>query len=121
MGASEVGFAAERFAAEYLESKKYTILDHNWSRPWGEIDIVAKRDGVLVFVEVKANTARANGFEPELRAGRTKMTKVVRTARTYLVNKNYDENQEWQVDVISVTFDKEREVAVIKHFKNIDT
>ena len=72
---------------------------------------------VLVFVEVKANRKIIAGFEPELRANSSKIVKVVRTARTYLAEKKYDPEQEWQIDVISIGLDEPRGVAKIRHFK----
>jgi len=117
---SELGFLAENLAARYLEKKGYVILELNYRKPWGELDIVASKEGILVFVEVKANRKIIAGFEPELRANSSKIVKVVRTARTYLVEKHYSVEQEWQVDVISIGLDEPREVAKIRHFKNID-
>jgi len=117
---SEFGFLAENLASRYLEKKGYTILDLNYRKPWGEIDIVASKEGILVFVEVKANRKIIPGFEPELRANSSKIEKVVRTARTYLAEKHYSIEQEWQIDVISVGLDESKEVAKIRHFKNID-
>ena len=74
---------------------------------------------MIIFVEVKANMSDYTNFQPEIRASREKMKKVVRTARTYLAQ--YDLNDsEWRLDVIAVTFDKDRGVAKIRHFKNID-
>src|SRR3990167_2389466 len=120
MSTSELGFLAENLAARYLEKKGYAILDLNFRKTWGELDIVASKEGILVFVEVKANRKIIAGFEPELRANSSKIVKVVRTARTYLVEKHYSVEQEWQVDVISIGLDEPREVAKIRHFKNID-
>ena len=117
---SELGFLAENLAARYLEKKGYVILELNYRKPWGELDIVASKEGILVFVEVKANRKIIAGFEPELRANSSKIVKVVRTARTYLVEKHYSVEKEWQVDVISIGLDEPREVAKIRHFKNID-
>lgn len=120
MSTSELGFLAENLAARYLEKRGYAILGLNYRKPWGEIDIIASKEGILVFVEVKANRKIIAGFEPELRANHPKIVKVVRTARTYLAEKKYSPLQEWQVDVISVGLDEPREVAKIRHFKNID-
>src|SRR3989338_2475584 len=117
---SELGFLAENLAARYLEKKGYVILELNYRKPWGEIDIIASKEGILVFVEVKANRKIIAGFEPELRATSSKIVKVVRTARTYLAAKKYRPEQEWQIDVISIGLDEPRGVANIRHFKNID-
>jgi len=120
MSTSELGFLAENLAARYLEKKGYAILDLNYRKPWGEIDIIATKEGILVFVEVKANRKIIAGFEPELRANSSKIVKVVRTARTYLAERKYGHDQEWQIDVISIGLDEPRDMAKITHFKNID-
>ena len=116
---SQVGKYAEDIAVEYLKTKGYKILFRNYRKPWGEIDIIIGEGKVIIFVEVKANMSDYTNFQPEIRASREKMKKVVRTARTYLAQ--YDLNDsEWRLDVIAVTFDKDRGVAKIRHFKNID-
>ena len=120
MSTSELGFLAENLAAKYLEKKGYAILELNYRKPWGEIDIIASKEGILVFVEVKAKRKIIAGFEPELRANGPKMIKVVRTARTYLAAKKYSPLQEWQIDIISIGLDEPKEMAKIRHFKNID-
>ena len=114
-----LGALAEDIAARSLESRGYTILDRNFRRPWGELDIVAKKGDTVMFVEVKANRQYLSGFEPELRANRAKMEKVIRTARTWLSYRKYPAEQPWQIDILSVTFNENKETAQIKHFKNI--
>jgi len=52
---SEIGKLGENLACEYLKNNRYFIIERNFRRPWGELDIVARqKDGTLVFVEVKA-------------------------------------------------------------------
>src|SRR3989344_4858646 len=115
---TEFGSLAEKYASEFLRARNYSILAHNYSKPWGEIDIIAAKDGVLVFVEVKANSKYIPGFEPELRVNRDKIKRIIRAARTYLADKRCGPEQEWQIDIISITMDNQRKVAKIKHFKN---
>ena len=117
---TQLGNIAERYVVQHLEQRGYEILDRNWRRKWGELDIVAKKDGAVIFVEVKANRDESEGFDPEVRANREKMAKVARTARTYLMSKKYPPEQEWQIDIISVTFDQPNKVAKIVHFKNVE-
>ncbi len=59
------GHDAEKSAAEYLVSQGYEILDINWKTRYCEIDIVAKKDGIVYFVEVKSrkNTDFGSGLE----------------------------------------------------------
>ncbi len=53
MSTTNTGRKAERAAVVYLEMRGFTILEQNWRRPRAEIDIVAKKDGIVHFVEVK--------------------------------------------------------------------
>jgi putative endonuclease len=80
----QTGATAERAVCGDLERLGYLILEQNWRRPWGEIDVIAEKDKVIHFVEVKAATRRDEGFEPFLRANGRKMHKVQRTAETWL-------------------------------------
>ena len=117
---SELGFIAEGYVAQYLKSKKYIIIARNYRQKWGEIDIIAEKDKVLVFVEVKANKKEVAGFEPEQRVSQEKLRRLHRAIQTYLASKKYNPDQDWQIDILSLTLDKEVGVAKIKHFKNVD-
>lgn len=58
------GRRAESAAAAFLEYKGCSIVDRNWRTRWCEIDIVAERDGILYFCEVKyrRNTRQGDGL-----------------------------------------------------------
>ncbi len=117
---SEFGAWAEDYVAQYLELKKYKILTKNYKKPWGEIDIVAEKDKILIFVEVKASKKELAGFEPENRINPEKLRRLYRAVQTYLASRKYPPNQKHQIDVVSLTVDRDKGVAKIKHFKNID-
>jgi putative endonuclease len=116
---SQFGVLAESYASKYLEGKNYRIVGRNYRKPWGEIDIIAEKENVLVFVEVKANRKEIVGFEPELRVGSDKRHRMDRIARTFLSDYRFPSDQPWQMDILAVTFVKERGVAKIRHYKNI--
>lgn len=97
-----LGAQAEEEACKFLRKAGYNIKDRNWRRPWGELDIVAKRNKVIHFIEVKASRQQVAGFEPFLRANERKMHKVQRTARTWLADHRYGPETEWQMDIISI-------------------
>ncbi len=65
MSSTETGRKAEKAAATYLEMRKYKIIERNWRRPRCEIDIIAEKDGVIYFVEVKyrRNDDQGGGLE----------------------------------------------------------
>lgn len=101
----KLGAAAEEAVCAHLKTLGYRILDRNWRRPWGELDVVAELDETLHFVEVKAASRSVVGFEPHLRADGRKMHKVRRTAQTWLAAHRYSPATEWQLDVASVVMD----------------
>jgi putative endonuclease len=53
MTTTEIGRKAEAAARVYLEMRGFKIIEQNWRRPRCEIDIIARKDGVVHFVEVK--------------------------------------------------------------------
>jgi putative endonuclease len=65
MNSTDTGRRAEKAAATYLEMRGYQVLERNWRRPRCEIDIIAKKDGVIYFVEVKyrRNDNQGGGLE----------------------------------------------------------
>jgi len=116
----DFGMWAEDYVAQYLEGKNYVIVDRNYRKKWGEIDIIAEKEGILIFIEVKANKKEVAGFEPENRVNPEKLRRLNRAIQTYLSSKKYSPDQDWQIDVVALTLDKDRGVAKIKHFKNIE-
>lgn len=116
---SELGFFAEEYAARYLKSKQYRVVAHNYRKPWGEVDVIVEKEGIVIFVEVKANRKEIAGFEPELRVSPDKRHRMIRIARTFLVDHNFPDDQPWQMDIIAITFVKERGIAKVRHYKNI--
>lgn len=102
---SETGNLGEEIATKYLKNKGYLIIERNFRKPWGELDIIAKdKKGALVFIEVKT---LKEGFElkPEDHMTATKIKKLRRTASLYA-----GENQElikdslgWRLDLVTVS------------------
>jgi len=119
MDRARIGSLAEQTTVDYLQRRGYRIIDRNYRKPWGEIDIIAQYGPTVIFTEVKANSRQVVGFEPELRANGSKMHKVARTAQLYLQDRFPGQEKEWQIDIISVTFNVSTHTAAIKHFKNI--
>lgn len=97
---NEFGAQGEDIAIDYLRLKGYVILDRNWRSGHREIDIVARKDDTIVFVEVKA---RANAFygRPEDAVTRQKMHRLVLAADAYI--RYYAIDAEVRFDVVSIT------------------
>jgi putative endonuclease len=78
-----LGARGEALAVQYLQKKRFKILERNFATPVGEIDIIARQGRCLVFVEVK--TRRSNAFgSPAEAVGPRKQRQVVRAAKWYL-------------------------------------
>lgn len=79
-----VGDFGEDLVEEYLRNKGYDILDRNYRKPFGEIDIIARIDEVVVFVEVKT---RKNKYFANPREAVTisKQQKIIRASQAYLM------------------------------------
>lgn len=79
----KLGGHGEDFAARVLENAGYRILFRNYRSRTGEIDIIATRDGVLHFVEVKTRTDDEFGY-PSDAVTENKRRSIRRTAECYL-------------------------------------
>ncbi|MBE6759518.1 MAG: YraN family protein [Ruminococcaceae bacterium] len=100
MTAQERGRLGEDFAADYLAGKGYEIISRNYHCRWGEIDIIARGHGYIVFVEVKlrAPNAMVSGLEAvDIR----KMRKIFKSACKWLCDNPSD--QQPRFDVIALT------------------
>jgi len=91
------GFACEDRAAEFLCGEGFEILKRNFRCRFGEIDIVARKEGILHFVEVKATSGDYDAAE---RVTGAKMAKILKAAEFYLMSCDTDEP--WQIDVVEV-------------------
>ena len=113
------GDFGEKIVEKYLRGKGYEILERNYLKPWGEIDLVAKNKGVLVFCEVKTREAKyVEHYPAEASVNPLKIKKLQKICETYLTEKRYPIEQKWQIDVLAVVINKESRKARVRHFEN---
>jgi putative endonuclease len=129
---SETGKKGERLACKYLEKNGYRILDRNYWKPWGEIDIVAQaKNKTLVFVEVKAMrqsnpeiyekfTTNIAELTPEDNLTSFKLKKIQRTARGFVTHSRelVDEEKGWRIDLIAISLYRSGEFN-LRHYENL--
>jgi putative endonuclease len=118
------GDLGERIAGEWLKNKGFSVLDRNYLKKWGEIDIVAQKGGVLRFVEVKTVRKDLSGvgekkdeYRPEENVHTKKLERLHRTIQSYLIEKNVTGN--WQLDVVAVYIDELHKLAKVEMMENI--
>ncbi len=88
MQRTTVGAQGEQFVAQFLEQQKYTVLARNFRTKMGEIDLIARKKNLIVFVEVKTRTT--DYFELSQLIVPSKQRKIVATAAAFILeNKSY--------------------------------
>lgn len=97
----KLGSEKELAAAEYLVGQGYQILEHNFFCRTGEIDLIAKDGGYLVFVEVKYRKDSAFG-SPQEAVTPKKQRVIAKTARYYLLKNGYPQNTLCRFDVVAI-------------------
>ncbi len=95
-----VGQRGEDLAVKHLQRKGYKVIERNYRTRLGEIDIIAKHKGVLVFVEVKARMTRRFG-PAKLAVTTAKQRKISMTALAYL-KANYKTQPRARFDVVTI-------------------
>jgi len=100
---NDLGKQGEVIAKEYLEAKGYEILDENWTHGKAELDLIAYKDRIMVFVEVKARTSIALG-EPEDFVDIAKQKQMELASAEYIEIMNHQ--NDIRFDIIAITFTK---------------
>ena len=97
----QIGAEKEAFVCEWLERNGYQIVERNFRCRSGEIDIVAREGGYLVFLEVKYRSSQAQGL-PEESVNLRKQRIISRVALYYLRRYGYGEATPVRFDVVAV-------------------
>ena len=100
----DLGRKGESLAKTHLENAGYEIMDENWTHGKAEVDLIAYKDKVIIFAEVKTRTG--NGFgEPEDFVDARKQKLLVEAADEYIYL--MDHQGEVRFDIIAILFDKQ--------------
>lgn len=143
---SETGKLGENLACKYLVDKRYKIIDRNYRKPWGELDIIARApDKTLVFVEVKTVVSyNVNSFmnnsdllgcrhseeetpnnvdnllvTPEEQLTSAKANKLRKIASWYARDNQemISEKRGWRIDLLALTISQKN--CLVKHYENV--
>jgi putative endonuclease len=93
-----IGRWGENAAADYLSTRGFELVAANVRTPYGEIDLIARRGDITIFIEVKARTSSRFG-PPEEAVNARKLQHMLRAAEHYAAENGIDH---WQIDVIAV-------------------
>jgi putative endonuclease len=113
----KMGDMGENIACDFLVKKGFEVIEKNYLRKWGELDIIAKKGSVVHFVEVKTVTHGTFGYRPEDNLHPWKLKRLSRAIQTYLLEKNIESN--WQFDVITVKMDMKARKARVELIEDV--
>lgn len=112
-----IGHLGEQIAAAYLSEHGFQILDYNFTARYGELDLVAREGGQLVFVEVKTRSSLSCGY-PETAVSAAKLEKMENAALVWL-QKHPDVEDNYRFDLISIRLGSDNVVDDLQHFINV--
>jgi len=137
----KIGDIGENIACRFLEKRKFKIIERNYWKKWGEIDIVARKkrslkskilgkylDNKIHFIEVKTVsceniregiTAKIKNYQVDNNVHSWKLKRLFRVFQTYLLNENVSNDIKWQFDIIIVFLDLKDNISRIKYLKDI--
>lgn len=112
----KLGEAGEEIAVEYLTKKGYQIVEQNYRCRNGEIDVIAKDQDMIVFVEVKTRRSLRFGI-PQAAVTHKKQVQISTVALNYLYEKDAL-NSSCRFDVVAITLPPASEKLNVVHIKN---
>lgn len=117
----KIGQIGETLAVMFLVKRGFAVVERNYTKPYGEIDIVAYKDGLWHFVEVKTvsyeTIGKRRSIRPEENMHGLKFVRCARTAEVYISEKHIKDP--WQIDLITVYVDQDKRQGKVAYFPNI--
>jgi len=123
----KIGKIGEDLACKFLEKRGFSVLERNYWKKCGELDVVVKKDNMIHFVEVKTvscenikNVSVGNdNYRAEDNMHKWKLERLSKTIQVYLFEKNMSESSEWQFDVMIVFLDQKEKTAKVRFLEDI--
>jgi putative endonuclease len=108
----QIGELGENVAVQFLVRKGFVIVERNYTRKWGEIDIIARKGSILYFIEVKSVSREIiGGLRPEDHLDWRKQERLRQTIGIYI---NTNRVGKWQFDLVCVYLDHTTRRARVK-------
>lgn len=122
-----IGKLGEQVTVNQFISDGFSIIDRNYSKKWGEIDIIAEKDNKIHFIEVKTvsyetkrkfdDSVTHETWQPEDNVHVNKLKKFTKTIESWILENNCE--KEWFIDVVAVKLVPREKIASIKVIWNV--
>ena len=120
------GKLGENIAERFLVKHGFSIIERNYTKKWGEIDIIAQKDKVLHFIEVKSISRELDYLSYDMNTWRAednmhpwKLKRISKTIQSYLFSKFNTKDIEFKVHLLVVYLDLKNKKAKVKVVNNI--
>lgn len=121
-----IGPLGENISCRYLQERGFEVVERNYNKKQGEIDIVAKKGRSLHFIEVKsvswnfgAGEVEERGIRPEENMHANKLKRVFRAVQIYLMEQHVPSDTLWQIDAIFVFIDDKQKKSAVEYYEHI--
>jgi len=120
----KIGLLGEDIACKFLMKHGFSILERNYTKKWGEIDIIAEKDNKKYFIEVKSKSVISLDSvthvtnRPEDNMHPWKLKRLRRVVETYLISKRLG-SVNWQFDLLVVYLDIKNRKARVRVIENV--
>ncbi len=124
-GSQKIGELGEGVACMFLVKHGFSILERNYTKKWGEIDIIAQKENKRYFIEVKSKSVASledvthvTSNRPEDNMHPNKLIRLRRVVETYLIRQRLG-CIDWQFDLLVVYLDIDNRNARVIKIENI--
>jgi len=122
---NHTGALGEEVTACFMKNQGFVLLEQNYTRKCGEIDLIMQKDAIVHFVEVKTvsyetkdqlEQAKVKGYRPEEQFTAQKYQKLLRTLKVWLMAEHYQ--GDYQLDLVTVRLVPTEKYAWVEYFPN---
>ncbi|MEI8223889.1 MAG: YraN family protein [bacterium] len=115
----KIGELGESITVDYLVSRGFIIVERNYTKKIGEIDIVARLGPVLHFIEVKTLIKYGSCYNPFENITGYKIAKIKKTVLWYLAERKVSHETKYMLDAVAVHINRETRIAKLSTIWNI--
>ncbi len=131
----KLGDLGEELASMFLMKRGVRVFEINYLKPWGEIDLIARKGKTIHFIEVKSvscvtvenrvsretlgRSQMGEALRPEEHVTREKKERLGRAIQTYLADHHISRETPFQVDVVTVKIDTIQKTAFVELFERV--